>query len=294
MPRPPRPLATACVAAALALLGAGCQSSPRTETSGPSAGGSLLPTTTTTAPPPHHYVSLGDSYSAGEGLPAPVQPCGRTPGAYPALVADRAGLIGSFHACNGATTAEVLDDEQAPGVGKQIDAVTSDTDIVTVSIGGNDIGFRRVMTDCVLASLPCTRLADQVTAALAALTPRLLAVFAEIRLRAPHARLLVVGYPQLVVDPGSATTGACAGMTLDENRWVRQEGDALNAVIRAAAATSGAVYVDAARPFAGHEACTPQPWMEGVNLTDIVSSFHPNAAGQEQLARLVLAQLPDR
>ena len=294
MCRPPRLLATACVAAALTLLAAGCQSNPPAETSAPAAGRGPLPTTTTTAPPPRHYVSLGDSYSAGEGLPAPIQPCGRTPGAYPTLVADRAGLIGSFHACNGATTDDVLDEEQAPGVGKQIDAVTADADIVTISIGGNDIGFRRVMTDCVLASLPCTRLADQVTAALAALTPRLLAVYAEIRIRAPHARLLVVGYPQLVVDPGPAATGTCAGMTLDENRWVRQQGDALNAVTRAAAATSGAVYVDAAGPFSGHEACTAQPWMEGVNLTDIVASFHPNAVGQEQLARLVLAQLPDR
>jgi hypothetical protein len=84
-------------------------------------------------------------------------------------------------------------------------------------------------------------------------------------------------------------------MTLDENRWVRQEGDALNGVIRAAAAaTPGATYVDAAGPFSGHEACTPEPWMEGVNLTDIVASFHPNLAGQDQLARLVLDKLTDR
>jgi lysophospholipase L1-like esterase len=106
--------------------------------------------------------------------------------------------------------------------------------------------------------------------------------------------VIVVGYPQLVVDPGEATTGSCAGMTLDENRWVRQQGDALNAVIRTAAVATGAVFVDAAGPFSGHEACTAQPWMEGVNLTDVASSFHPNAAGQEQLARLVMAQLPDR
>jgi lysophospholipase L1-like esterase len=245
----------------------------------------------TTTPAPRHYVSLGDSYSAGEGLPDPVQPCGRTPGAYPSLVAERAGLVPSLHACNGATTADVLDDEQDPGAGRQIDAVAADTDVVTITIGGNDIGFRRVMTDCVLASLPCTRLADQVTAALAGLGPRLLDVYREVRRRAPHARLLVIGYPQLVVDPAAATTGSCAGMTLDEVRWVRDEGDALDAVIKAAAATAGASYIDTAGPFSGHEACTAQPWMEGVNLSDVVASFHPNPAGQEELARLVLDAL---
>ena len=276
------------------MLATACSSAPAARRGGPGPGPITTAGAPTTTTAPRQYVSLGDSYSAGEGLPDPVQPCGRTPGAYPNLVADQAGLVPSFHACNGATTADVLDDEQAPGTGRQIDAVTSDADVVTITIGGNDIGFRRVMTDCVLASLPCTRLADQVTAALADLTPQLLAVYREIRRRAPHARLLVLGYPQLVVDPGAATTGSCAGMTLDENRWVRQEGDALNTVIRAAAANAGATYVDAAGPFSGHEACTAEPWMEGVNVTDIVASFHPNAAGQEQLARLVLDRLTER
>jgi hypothetical protein len=80
-------------------------------------------------------------------------------------------------------------------------------------------------------------------------------------------------------------------MTLDENRWVREGGDALNAVVRSAALTVGAVYVDAAKSFAGHEACAPQPWMEGVKLSDVPASFHPNAAGQDQLARLVREKL---
>src|SRR5262245_6708175 len=85
-----------------------------------------------------NYVSLGDSYSAGGGLAGGTRPCGRAPGASPALVAQRAGAVVSEHACNGATTADVLDVEQAPGVGHQIDAVTADTDVVTISIGGND------------------------------------------------------------------------------------------------------------------------------------------------------------
>jgi len=164
---------------------------------------------------------------------------------------------------------------------------------VTISIGGNDIGFADVMTDCVLNSLPCTRLDAQVSQALAALPARLDATYREIRRRAPKAALLVLGYPQLVVDPGASGAAPCAGLTADESGWVRQKGDELDRVIRTAAESAGARYLDASAVFAGHEACTPQPWMEGVNFVNIASSFHPNAAGQEQFAQLVQAALPN-
>lgn len=252
------------------------------------------PLETTTTRPPLKYVSLGDSYPAGEGLPRPVQPCGRTPGAYPSLVVERARLVGSLHACNGATTADILTQERAPGVGPQIQAVTPDADVVTISIGGNDLGFAQIMTDCVLAQLSCTRFDAQVDGALATLGPRLVTIYTAIRTRAPRARLLVVGYPQLVVDPEKTQATTCAGLTPDESRWVRQKGDDLARVIRTAAEVTGARYLDAAERFAGHEACTAEPWMEGLNFVDIVASFHPNAAGHEQLARLVAQALPDQ
>jgi lysophospholipase L1-like esterase len=251
------------------------------------------PPTTALAPPPLRYVSLGDSYSAGGGLAGATGPCGRAPGAYPSLVADRERLLASFHACNGATTADVLEEVQVTGAGRQIDEVRADADAVSISIGGNDIGFRRVMTDCVANSEPCTRLDDQVAADLAALRPRLVAVYRAIRQRAPDARLLVVGYPHLVVDPAAAPPEGCAGMTAEENRWVRPGGDALNSVIREAALAVGAGYVDAAAAFAGHEACAPEPWMEGVTFS-VLASFHPNPAGHEQLARLLAQALGAR
>jgi hypothetical protein len=109
--------------AALAVLATACSSQPPTTRSVQKPGPTTTAAGPTTAAAPRHYVSLGDSYSAGEGLPDPVQPCGRAPGAYPNLVAERARLVPSFHACNGATTADVIDDEQAPGTGRQIDAV---------------------------------------------------------------------------------------------------------------------------------------------------------------------------
>lgn len=276
----------AALVAAVVLM-TGCSSQDR---AAPGVGSGARPTTTR---PSLHYVSLGDSYSAGQGLPRAVQPCGRNPGAYPALVAPRAGLISSEHACNGATTADVLDVEQAPGAGRQLDAVTADADVVTISIGGNDIGFADVMTDCVLNSLPCTRLDAQVSRDLAALPARLDTIYREIHRRAPKAALLVVGYPQLVIDPSQSSLASCAGLTPDESVWVRQKGDELARVIRTAAEKAGARYLDSSAAFAGHEACTPQPWMEGVNFVNIAASFHPNATGQEQFAQLVAAALPN-
>ncbi len=240
------------------------------------------------------YVSLGDSYSAGGGLAGGTRPCGRAPGAYPALVAQWAGAAVAEHACNGATTASVLDVEQAPGVGRQIDFVTGDAGAVTISIGGNDLGFTQVMQQCALGSEPCTRLEAQVARDLAALPAKLRAVYGEIRRRAPAAAVLVVGYPQLVVDPEASGLASCAGFTAEESRWVREKGGQLAAVIRAEAEAAGARYLDAAAAFAGHEACAAEPWMEGVNFVNIAGSYHPNAAGHEQLARLVQAAFPGR
>jgi lysophospholipase L1-like esterase len=252
------------------------------------------PSAPETTHPPLHYVSLGDSFPAGEGQPGAVPPCQRSPGAYPELVAARAGLVASVHACSGATVDDVLDVEQHPGIGRQIDAVAADADVVTISVGGNDLGFARVLADCVLATQPCTRLDPAVDASLDALGPRLVAVYRAIRARAPHALLLVVGYQQLVADPDHFAYQACAGLTPDEARWLREKDTALAGVTRVSAEAAGARYLDAIGAFAGHEACTPDPWMTGVDLSNIGASFHPNAAGHDTLARLVGAALVGR
>jgi len=266
------------VAAALLCLAAAC--------AGP--GGDGPPS----APPPARtYVSLGDSYSAGGGLPGASPPCGRGPAAYPSLLAQQAGLVASLHACNGATTSDVLDRAQFPGEGPQVGAVTADADVVTISIGGNDIGFGPRIRSCVLDAQPCTRQEAEVNADLAALGPKLSAVYGEVRQRAPDATLVVVGYPQLVADPDQARYESCAGLTPDEARWVRDKGAALARIVRTSAEAAGARFVDAVSRFAGHEACTADPWMTGITLTTLEGSFHPNAAGHQQLAAMVQAAL---
>jgi lysophospholipase L1-like esterase len=257
----------------------------------------------TTVPRVVRYLALGDSYTAGQGLPpfdTSTGACHRSLAAFPALVRVGDTTETTSRACSGATTADVLEREQHPGVGVQIDAVTPATDLVSVTIGGNDLGFATVMNDCVFGRLPCSRLDGRVEQALAGLGPRLEQVYSDVRRRAPGARLVVVGYPHLVADPDRVDVESCpslagpfaggARITGEEVRWLREKADRLATVVRSAATATGAIYADAAAAFAGHEACTAQPWMAGVTAPHVALSFHPNAAGQGELARLVSAR----
>jgi lysophospholipase L1-like esterase len=181
-----------------------------------------------------------------------------------------------------------------------VSTVDPASDLVTVTVGGNDVEFAKVVATCLLSPEPCSSLDGEVEASLTRLGPVLTDAYRQIRARATGARLLVVGYPQLVPDPTKADVDTCPalasplpGRRVDavDSRWLRDKGARLSAVISAAAKAAGATYVDVAADFAGHEACTPNPWLTGVVLTDLQGSCHPTAAGQAELARLVVGAL---
>ncbi len=253
-----------------------------------------------TKPPPTEpfnlriYAALGDSYAAGEGL-APFEadsgPCHRSPSAYPRVIAAQEGPTLGFAACTGATAADLAG---------QLASVDPQSDLVTITVGGNDAGFATVVGDCLIATEPCSRLDAQVEASLGRLRPILAAVYGRVKARAPNARLVVVGYPQVVADPSKVDLDACPAVatplpgrriTADDARWLREKGDRLSEVIRAATKATGGSYVDVAADFAGHEACAADPWLTGVVLVDLKASFHPTVAGQAELARLVTRAL---
>lgn len=266
-------------ACALLVLGPTCRSA-----GGPKA-----------SPPPvtRRYSAVGDSYASGEGL-SPFEAdsgrCHRSPRSYPGVVAGQEHAVLSFVACTGATVPDVV------GPGGQIGSVDPDADLVTVTIGGNDAGFAIVVGDCVAGPVPCARLDGEINANLAKLEPTLEAAYRQLRQRAPHARLVVVGYPQVVADPATVDLDTCKAVgtpvvdrriTGDDARWMRDKGAQLSGVIAKAAQAAGARYVDVAAAFAGHEACSAQPWLSGFLLTDLEASFHPTATGQAELAKLV-------
>ncbi|HEX3623481.1 MAG TPA: SGNH/GDSL hydrolase family protein [Acidimicrobiales bacterium] len=257
----------------------------------------LSPTSTSAPLKPRIYAALGDSYAAGEGL-APFEAdsgnCHRSPQAHPRLVAAQEGSTLDFAPCTGATVDAVV------RAGGQLASVDPRSDLVTVTVGGNDLGFAEVIGDCVIDADPCSHLDAQVEASLAKLGPALEAAYRQIKARAPGARLLVVGYPQVVADPAKVAYDACSAVNspipgrrvgADDAVWLRQKGAQLSDVIQGAAKAAGASYVDVAGDFAGHEACSADPWLTGVVLTNLLASFHPTAAGQAELARLVIRAL---
>lgn len=238
--------------------------------------------------PPGKYVALGDSYSAGVGSGGTSSgSCLQNTNAYPALwSASHPRFQFAFAACTGKSPGEIQS--------SQLKAITAGTTLITVTAGG-DPAFAWYMAAC---SLP-TPTGDGVCAAAtqiaqAAITqsiePNLKRLYAAIRAKAasvgaPAAQLIVFSYPDFF--PGNLL---CQTSDYFEQSDVNQTIDALDAAIaQAASATAGTTFADVRPAFAAHELCTQAPWLTGLNITNLVTSFHPNQAGQAQGYEAALA-----
>jgi lysophospholipase L1-like esterase len=234
------------------------------------------------------YVALGDSFAAGVGArtyDAESARCYRSPKSYPALVAARSGLRLTFAACAGARTADVLK-RQAPSLHRS-------TGYVSLTIGGNDLGFAHVLTTCARPGWlgNCRKAVNQARRTLRTVLPgRLDAVLGAIRSRSPHARVVVTGYPRLFDgDDCSALTFFSAA----EMRRLNAATDELDAVIRARSRAAGMRYVSPAARFRGHAWCDHDAWVNGASKP-VVNSYHPNAQGHAAYARVVGPALAGR
>ena len=213
------------------------------------------------------YIALGDSYASGVGAPGTSGLCMRSPNGYPQLWAD-AHAVSSFRtvACGGAVTDDVRY--------LQVLALTSSTDVVTVTIGGNDVGFASAMITCTLGSTASCLDAvnDGRDYARTTLPGDLDATYANIRRQAPAAKVYVLGYPRLFEE--SACPG---GLGLTKRQAVNQAADELSGIIADRATRAGFTYVDVRSAFAGHGVCGSTPWINAFSLS--LGSYHPNAAG---------------
>jgi lysophospholipase L1-like esterase len=219
---------------------------------------------------PVDYVALGDSYSSGTGAPPYTGgTCLRSSRGYAPLWATaHAAASFRFVACGGATTSSMTG---------QFAALDAGTDLVTVTIGGNDVGFADTMVTCVLGSdASCVSAVNNgISRGTTVLPGRLDTAYASIRGRAPNATVVVLGYPRLVEPNGSCLSTA-------KRSALNRGADALHEVIAARAAAAGFRYVDARARFAGHGACGSAPWINRFSILQLVESFHPNAAGYSQ------------
>ena len=216
------------------------------------------------------YAALGDSYSSGVGTGSYTldSACKRSVYAYPYLWTQKhAGTTLSFVACSGAKTSDLL--------ASQIQAVTSSTTLVTMTIGGNDIGFASLIQQCTLSD--CSAALDSTRANLdATLDIPLDNVFSAVKHNAPNAKVVVLGYPH--VFSGASCFGTL-GISSTEETKANLLSDALDKVISTQAGLYGVTYVSALGPFTGHAVCSSSPWLNGLNLFNTTESYHPNKAG---------------
>jgi lysophospholipase L1-like esterase len=230
------------------------------------------------------YVALGDSFSSGVGTGSYTlsSSCRRGVFAYPWLVAQqRPGTSLTFVACSGATTADLM--------ASQIGSVTATTNAVTVTIGGNDIGFADLIVQCTLGE--CSAALDSTRATIATvLTPRLDAVYGAIKSRAaPAARVAVLGYPRMFSTSGCFGT---LGISSTERAKANLLAEDLDTLISQRAAAAGLTHVSALGAFTGHAVCSTSAWLNGLNFFAPTESYHPNRNGNSQgyapLARSVI------
>jgi lysophospholipase L1-like esterase len=318
---------TACTAvslAGIALLLAACSSTPRstsavTRTSAPAgrptATGTPAATRAAAAAAALHgsYVALGDSYAAGLDIPdqtGATAGCGQSSRSYPFLVARSLRLKLTDVSCSSATIASLTAAEPT-GDGTnpaQLSALSAGTALVTLGIGGNDVGWVAIITRCTEMDLvptltsgasasertPCqdyytsggTNLIEQRIETVAG---QLAETLSQIRHRAPRARVYVVGYPDLLPPSG----GACAdtlGITEGDVAFLNNEELRLNDMLRQVAQAAGDGYVNTYTPSEGHDACAAPAsrWIEPLIPDAPAAPLHPNAVGEQGMADAIV------
>ena len=263
------------------------------------------------------YVALGDSYTSGPDIPDQVGTpagCDRSNRNYPSLLARHLDLpTGQVHdvSCSGAKIAN-LTAPQATGNGAnpaQFSALSADTALVTLGIGGNDIDFTAILTRCVELDAPATLIdlihgsaadaapcrasytvgGDQIREKIQTASAQLAAALNRIRQLSPHAHVYVVGYPELLPATDGTTCARYLGLTPGDVAYLNDEEQQLNSMLKQQAAAAGDDYVDTYTPSVGRDACSSPAtrWIEPLVPDAPAAPMHPNALGQQGIAGAV-------
>ncbi|MFH8533768.1 SGNH/GDSL hydrolase family protein [Streptomyces tendae] len=223
------------------------------------------------------YVALGDSYASGVGT-STYDPsggdCRRSPLGYPTLWAKSHPQYTLKNvSCSGATVADVE--------AGQLSALSSETDRITITVGGNDVGFTSTLENCLTGDDNLCGVSTQLSTFYAEnyLKAKLDSLFSKIHERAPQAKVYVLGYPHLVAPAGTCNLFSS---TSPKPAMMNATADAVDEAVKNAAATANFGFIDVRQRFSGHEACGTDAWINSVNLTQLVESFHPTADGYAQ------------
>ncbi len=290
--------------AALALV-AGCDDAPPPADVGSPDPAASAGASTSAFPT---YVALGDSYTAAPGVPETEQQSGclRSSGNYPNLVAAALESQLVDVSCSGATSLALVGAQHTAGQVQppQYAALTAETSLVTLSLGGNDLElFQTMVGTCAQLGYsdpvgsPCRdymraagKKQDLLVEKIDKIRARVTSAVKGIHDRSPQARVFLIGYPQPV-----PAKGTCQVLPLAKGdyRYVRTIVGDLNDAMRAAAKKGRATYIDLVKASAGHDICAgPDAWVNGIN-TDVMRAlaFHPFAEEQQAVADLILAKL---
>ncbi|MFE3753392.1 SGNH/GDSL hydrolase family protein [Nocardia tengchongensis] len=258
------------------------------------------------------YVALGDSYAAGVGISNILdKPCSRSDRNYAHLFAAQRGYALTDVTCGGATIDTVTS--------SQLPAVTADTTLVTLGVGGNDIGFGQMVKDCVLAGTLGTgsgtgslatgsasgsagavaevvagcknKYGAEMPGRLSMTAAKLAQLLAAIRTQAPQARIVLVGYPKILPDNASLCAGRQPVLAGDVD-WIRESVvGGLNMMLRS---QPGTTYFSTYELYDGHDVCeaVPDRWVNGTSVDNGEGAqFHPNQYGHAATAQKMVATL---
>ncbi|MFC8226309.1 SGNH/GDSL hydrolase family protein [Streptomyces sp. NPDC057287] len=276
------------------------------------------------AAPTYDWVALGDSYTAGviaaagDAYEYPRDGCERTDQSYPQVIhRDLGSLIELTNVSCGAATIEDITfraqqpighnvpgfppdpDYPFPPVPPQSAAVEPGTDVITVGVGGNTLGFADILFQCLQlgsgsdgTGTPCKdTLADTIPGKLAKVRRDYGLMLVTLHERAPQAKILAVGYPTVI----PADTSKCqynnvqqfASITRGDLTWLRTSVlEPLNRAIEMSAGTNDAAsFVSLYGSTRNHSVCDDDKWVEGMLGNDSSPALvHPNAKGHRNAA----------
>jgi lysophospholipase L1-like esterase len=248
------------------------------------------------------YVGLGDSFAAGPLIPVQIRPfgCLKSNSNFAHMV-QRAKRFREFRdaSCSGAETEDMTQTQNvSPGPNPpQFDSLSADTVAVTVTIGGNDIGFSGIAEDCFsptpTSGSPCKDQytaggQDEISRRIAETAPKVDGVLDGILARSPLAKVYVVNYSALFPHTGP---GCYPLMPVADGdvAYLRAKQEELNAMLAEQAAANGAHLVDVYAASVGHDACAPPiiRWVEPYVPANAAAPLHPNIVGMQAMSSLI-------
>jgi lysophospholipase L1-like esterase len=249
-----------------------------------------------------NYVSLGDSYTAGPLIPNQLPPLGclKSDHNYSHLAAPSIGLPLRDPSCSGAKTADMTAPQSIDGGSNppQFDSLATDTRVVTLGIGGNDIGFTEIIKNCGTANPfghPCQDTyvvggRDEISERIKAAGPKVAAVLQGIHQRSPRARVFVVNYLPVLPETGNGCWPQMP-IAFADVPYLRAKQKELNAMLASRARANRARLIDAYSAGIGHDACKLPTvrYVEPLVPNTAAAPVHPNLSGMQAVSAVVAA-----